>query len=78
MAMITLNFTPMPHHSYRIGLPKAGVWHEAFNSDSAFYAGANVGNSGAIATQPLPWMDRNQSTEITLPPLATLVLLHQG
>ena len=78
VAVVALNFTPVPRHGYRIGLPKAGVWHEAFNSDSAFYAGANVGNSGAIETQPLPWMDRNQSTEITLPPLATLVLLHQG
>ena len=55
VAVVALNFTPVPRHGYRIGLPKAGVWHEAFNSDSAFYAGANVGNSGAIDTQPLPW-----------------------
>jgi 1,4-alpha-glucan branching enzyme len=77
-AVVALNFTPVPRHGYRIGLPKAGVWHEAFNSDSAFYAGANVGNSGAIQTQPLPWMERSQSAEITLPPLAALILLHQG
>ena len=75
---MALNFTPVPRHGYRIGLPKAGVWHEAFNSDSAFYAGANVGNSGAIETQPLPWMERDQSAEITLPPLAAIILVHQG
>jgi 1,4-alpha-glucan branching enzyme len=78
VAVVALNFTPVPRHGYRIGLPKAGVWHEAFNSDSAFYAGANVGNSGAIDTQPLAWMERSQSAEITLPPLAALILLHQG
>ncbi|MEK6209041.1 MAG: 1,4-alpha-glucan branching protein GlgB [Pseudomonadota bacterium] len=78
VAVVALNFTPVPRHCYRIGLPKAGGWHEAFNSDSAFYAGANVGNSGAIETQPLPWMERGQSAEITLPPLAALILLHQG
>jgi len=78
VAVVALNFTPVPRHGYRIGLPKAGVWHEAFNSDSAFYAGANVGNSGAIETQPLPWMERDQSAEITLPPLAALILVHQG
>ncbi|HEV8645170.1 MAG TPA: 1,4-alpha-glucan branching protein GlgB [Burkholderiales bacterium] len=78
VAVVALNFTPVPRHGYRIGLPKAGVWHEAFNSDSAFYAGANVGNSGAIETQPLPWMDHGQSAEITLPPLAALILLYQG
>ncbi len=78
VVVVALNFTPVPRHGYRIGLPKAGVWHEEFNSDSAFYAGANVGNSGAIETQPLPWMERDQSAEITLPPLAALILLHQG
>ncbi|HWH48088.1 MAG TPA: 1,4-alpha-glucan branching protein GlgB [Burkholderiales bacterium] len=78
VAVVALNFTPVPRHGYRIGLPKAGTWHEAFNSDSAFYAGANVGNSGAIETEPLPWMDRAQSAEITLPPLAALILLQQG
>jgi 1,4-alpha-glucan branching enzyme len=78
VAVVALNFTPVPRHGYRIGLPKAGVWHEAFNSDSAFYAGANVGNSGAIETQLMPWMERDQSAEITLPPLAALILVHQG
>ena len=78
VAVVALNFTPVPRHGYRIGLPKAGSWRETFNSDSAFYAGANVGNSGVIETQPLPWMERGQSAEITLPPLAALILLHQG
>ena len=77
VAVCAFNFTPVPRHGYRVGLPKAGAWREVFNSDSAFYAGANVGNSGIIETQPLPWMDREQSAEITLPPLGAIILLPQ-
>jgi len=72
------NFTPVPRHGYRIGLPLSGNWREVFNSDSGFYAGSNSGNAGAIATQPQAWMNRRQSAEITLPPLGALILVHEG
>jgi 1,4-alpha-glucan branching enzyme len=77
VVVAAFNFTPVPRHGYRIGLPSPGNWHEAFNSDSGFYAGSNSGNAGAIATQALPWMNRQQSAEITLPPLGALILLHK-
>ena len=35
-----LNFAPMPHSGYRIGLPFAGVWREAVNTDSELYGGS--------------------------------------
>jgi 1,4-alpha-glucan branching enzyme len=72
---MAFNFTPVPRHGYRIGLPKPGSWREAFNSDSIYYAGSNVGNSGVIGAQPLPWMQRDQSAEIKLPPLAAIILI---
>jgi 1,4-alpha-glucan branching enzyme len=78
IAVAAFNFTPVPRHGYRIGLPSPGIWREVFNSDSEFYAGSNSGNAGAIAAQPLPWMNRKQSAEITLPPLGALILLHEG
>ena len=74
VVVVALNFTPVPRHGYRIGLPAAGTWREVFNSDSHFYAGSNVGNAGAIAAQPFPWMGHDQSTAITLPPLGALIL----
>ena len=69
-----LNFTPVPRHGYRVGLPGKGDWREIFNSDSAFYAGSNSGNAGAIAAQPYPWMGQDHSAAITLPPLGALIL----
>jgi 1,4-alpha-glucan branching enzyme len=72
--VVALNFTPVPRHGYRVGLPKSGAWREVFNSDSVFYAGSNAGNAGIIASQPVPWMGHDQSADITLPPLGALIL----
>jgi 1,4-alpha-glucan branching enzyme len=78
VAVAAFNFTPVPRHGYRIGLPADGKWREVFNSDSGFYAGSNVGNAGGIAAQPRPWMNRAHSAAVTLPPLAAVVLCREG
>ncbi|HVY04555.1 MAG TPA: 1,4-alpha-glucan branching protein GlgB [Burkholderiales bacterium] len=78
VVVVALNFTPVPRHGYRVGLPKSGLWREVFNSDSQFYAGSNAGNAGLIAAQPFPWMGHDQSAAIVLPPLGALVLRPEG
>jgi 1,4-alpha-glucan branching enzyme len=72
--VVILNFTPIPRHNYRVGVPQAGHYQEVINSDSAYYAGSNMGNSGGLITQDIPWMNRPCSIELTLPPLAAVVL----
>jgi 1,4-alpha-glucan branching enzyme len=72
--IVALNFTPVPRHGYRIGLPAAGTWREILNSDSTFYAGSNSGNAGALVAQPQPWMNRAHSAAVTLPPLGAIFL----
>ncbi|OOZ42155.1 1,4-alpha-glucan branching enzyme [Solemya pervernicosa gill symbiont] len=74
-AVIILNFTPVPRENYRIGLPCGGRWREAFNSDSHFYGGSDIGNSGTIEAEATPWMNREHSIALTLPPLAGVVLV---
>jgi len=74
---VVLNFTPVSRENYRIGLPRPGVYREIFNSDSKFYDGGNLGNSGNVAAEPVPWMGQKQSVELTLPPLAALILQHR-
>jgi 1,4-alpha-glucan branching enzyme len=73
-AAVVLNFTPVPRHDYRIGVPRAGFYREALNSDSGYYGGSNVGNSGGITAEPVPWMGQGQSVRLSLPPLAGVVL----
>ncbi len=72
--VVVSNFTPVPWQGYRIGVPRAGRYHEVFNSDSSYYWGSNVGNEGGLATDPVPMHGHPQSLALRLPPLATIML----
>jgi 1,4-alpha-glucan branching enzyme len=76
-AVVALNFTPVPRHGYRIGVPESGAWQEAFNSDSQLFGGGNVGNGAGLWAEPLSWMGFPASLELTLPPLAGVVLVRR-
>jgi 1,4-alpha-glucan branching enzyme len=67
------NFTPVVRTEYRVGVPFGGFFKEMLNSDSEFYGGSGVGNSGGVQAQDFAWNGRKQSLNLTLPPLAVLV-----
>lgn len=75
--VVLLNFTPTPRYNYRLGVPAAGNYQEIFNSDSAYYGGSNMGNASVIHSEDIPWMNFPYSVEVTLPPLAGIVLKHR-
>ena len=75
--VVILNLTPMPRHGYRIGVPAAGNYREAFNSDSRHYGGGDMGNEGTLVATDQGWMGRPASLVLTLPPLAGLVLVRE-
>ena len=75
--MVVSNFTPVPQMDYRIGVPLAGIWREAINTDAAVYGGSNLGNSGRVCTQEKEGHGFPQSLSLTLPPLSTLMLVHE-
>ncbi len=72
---VVLNLTPVPNHGYRIGLPRAGRWVEAVNTDSTHYGGSDTGNYGGVVAEPIPWGGQPFSAEFTLPPLGGLWLV---
>ena len=72
------NFTPVPRHRYRLGAPRAGGWQEILNTDARVYGGSNVGNGGRVQTSHQRSHGQPFSLEITVPPLATLYLRHDG
>ncbi len=72
------NFAAVPHHGYRLGLPAPGRWSEAVNTDSEAYRGSGVGNLGAVEADDDPWHGLPASATVTLPPLATVWLRHDG
>jgi 1,4-alpha-glucan branching enzyme len=70
-----LNATPVVRNGYRVGVPAPGTYREAINTDSQFYGGSNAGNAGAVRSEAIPSHGRPHSVVLTLPPLATLMLL---
>ncbi|MEX2303353.1 MAG: 1,4-alpha-glucan branching protein GlgB [Bryobacterales bacterium] len=73
IAVFACNFTPVPRHNYRIGVPRGGWYKEVLNSDAAIYAGSGQGNAGGAEAAPAPMHGRTHSLTVTLPPLSMVV-----
>ncbi len=76
--LIVCNFTPVPRHNYRVGVPKGGYWEEVLNTDATEYGGSGMGNLGGKHADPVPFHGRPFSLELTLPPLAVLYFRKRG
>jgi 1,4-alpha-glucan branching enzyme len=72
--LCVFNFTPIPRLGYRVGVPWAGQWREILNSDARLYGGADMGNLGETASQPMPMHGRPNSLSLTVPPLGAIFL----
>ena len=66
--------TPVIRRDYRIGVPLAGCYREKINSDASIYGGSGVGNLGEVYADEIAAHGRDYSLNLTLPPLATLIL----
>ena len=73
LAMV-VNFTPVPRHGYRLGVPRAGTYTEILNSDAQQYGGSGVINDYPLHTEAISWMGRPYSLVLNLPPLGVVVL----
>ena len=71
---VVANFSGAPHNDFLLGLPHAGEWVEAFNSDATDFGGSGVGNFGVVHAHTEPWGDLPASARLTLPPLGVLFL----
>jgi 1,4-alpha-glucan branching enzyme len=72
--LVVVNFTPVPRHDFRVGVPNPSRWREVLNTDSSHYGGSNAGNGArVIASEPVGAHGRAQSIAITVPPLATVI-----
>jgi 1,4-alpha-glucan branching enzyme len=71
--LFVANFTPVVRQNYRIGVPSAGLWVEAANSDDLLYGGSGVRNE-PVETEPISTHGYDQSIEVNLPPLGAIFL----
>ncbi|HSN99576.1 MAG TPA: 1,4-alpha-glucan branching protein GlgB, partial [Candidatus Nanopelagicales bacterium] len=74
LVVVALNFTPVPWHNYRVGVPAAGTWEEVLNTDAASFGGSGHGNLGGVEAAPVAWHGRDFSVSLTLPPLGAVLL----
>jgi 1,4-alpha-glucan branching enzyme len=77
--VVVCNFTPVPRHVWRVGVPVVAgdgqAWREVLNTDAPGYGGSGVGQGDLpLAVEPVPWQGQPGSVVLSLPPLATLIL----
>ncbi len=65
------NFSPIPRHGHRLGLPKAGKYPLLINTDAELYAGEGSQIESLVAEE-IPLHGQQYSAMVSLPPLATL------
>jgi 1,4-alpha-glucan branching enzyme len=78
LAVIVCNFTPVPRHDYRIGVPRPGRYIERINTDAQVYGGSGVGNAGEVHADPHPMHGHAYSLRLQLPPLGVLIFTAEG
>jgi 1,4-alpha-glucan branching enzyme len=76
VVLVACNFTPVPRHGYRIGVPTPGEWSEILNTDAPLYGGTGQGNLGGVRSSPVAQQGQPYSIVTTLPPLG--VVLFRG
>ncbi len=71
--LVVMNFTPVVHHKYVIGVPEKCRFKVIFNSDSEYYGGSNTGLPEAESRDG-EWHGLPAHLELTVPPLAGIIL----
>jgi 1,4-alpha-glucan branching enzyme len=77
-AAVVVNFAGKPHEGYRLGLPFAGTWREAINTDAEAYGGSGVGNLGAVQADEHGFHGQPAAATLRVPPLGALILTYEG
>jgi 1,4-alpha-glucan branching enzyme len=72
--LFVANFTPVPRHRYRVGVPASGGWRELLNTDAEVYGGSGQGNYGGLEADDVATHGRPHSLSLVLPPLGAVLL----
>jgi 1,4-alpha-glucan branching enzyme len=78
LLLVVCNFTPVPRHNHRVGVPRGGHWEEVLDSDASLYGGSGQGNFGGVRSAPVTYHGHAHSLVLTLPPLGIVVFKSRG
>jgi len=73
-AVVVLNLTPVPRERYRVGVPQSGRYMRLLSTDDPEWGGSGYAQFASVDAEASPFHGHSQSIEITLPPLAAVVL----
>ncbi|MDD3411024.1 MAG: alpha amylase C-terminal domain-containing protein [Eubacteriales bacterium] len=76
--LCVVNFTPVFHPLYRLGLPHAGTLAEAMNTDWEVFGGSNQYNAYELSARPDAYAGFPYSVEICVPPLSCVYFHYRG
>ena len=65
--IVLVNFLPVSHGDYKIGVPYKGVYEEVFSSDSEEFGGSGNLNGNSIKSENYPMHGFGQSISLKLP-----------
>ncbi|CAM3071570.1 1,4-alpha-glucan branching protein GlgB [Vibrio rarus] len=70
--LVVSNFTPVPQHEFRLGIPNESQYELLLNTDDAKYQGSNVSIPALLVTENIESQGLSQSVPMVLPPLSTV------
>lgn len=73
--LFVFNYTPIPRHGYRVGVPWGGFWQERLNSDAEIYGGSGMGNMGGREAVGDAWQGQPAHLMLELPPLSCMAFV---
>ncbi|CAH0528688.1 1,4-alpha-glucan branching protein GlgB [Vibrio hippocampi] len=76
--LVISNFTPVPHDSFRLGVPLAGRYQLVLNTDDTQFAGSGFSVIETAQTEKVESESQPQSLQLCLPPLSTVYYKYQG
>ena len=72
--VVLCNFSPVHRKGYRLGVPLRGKWQVILNSDETRFGGSGLGDTEELTTQDTPCHGQEQSIEVDLPPMSSVIL----
>lgn len=72
--VVVLNFTPVAHPLYTVGVPENGTYTVIFNSNDKKFGGDGSDRKKVYHAKKIPFGDFEYSIDITVPPLTALYL----
>ena len=78
LVVCVFNFTPVEHHSYRIGVPQKGIYEETLSSDMPCFGGTGDYVNGSVKSKRTRQGEFQNSICIEVPPYAGIYFTYKG